>query len=351
MAWNLSDARLSFQAQSRAWDELNAATGGNVLLDSVLVQAQLTHLADRPVLLAGESSMSSPAMMLLVYQGRGRWCTFQPSQQPIGNAIFVDPARAYERISELMRILPGYALVLGVTQQDPECGGLPRCGDDPRLEMLDFCETGRVRLRADFDSYWCQRPADLREGNARRRRRLAREGTDCSMRVLRQPEQIKQGIQEYCRLEASGWKVGAGTAVGMNNAQGPFYNAALQGMCTRGEGAVYQLLFDDRPVASQICVERDRMSVSLKIAFDESFRRDAPGYLLQEEIIRELHGRSGFETIEFYGEATDGWTHKWTDETHRMHHVNVFRTGAVRSAVTVAKSLLRPRRASASAAA
>jgi CelD/BcsL family acetyltransferase involved in cellulose biosynthesis len=242
--------------------------------------------------------------------------------------------------------LPGYALVLGVTQQDPAISRMPLNGEAQHTEVLEYIDTGRVTLQPDFDVYWRQRSRDLRESIARRRRRLEREGTLVRLLSLNKPSQVVQGIHDFSRMEEGGWKAVRGTSVGIGNAQGRFYTTMLQELCERGEGVIYQLMFDDKAVASQICVERGRMSVSLKIAYDEALRSYAPGFILQEEIIRRLHQQPGLEVIEFYGRATPGWTRKWTDDVRTMYHLNFFRSEALRNGLQLLKWILHPRASS-----
>jgi CelD/BcsL family acetyltransferase involved in cellulose biosynthesis len=330
MVWTLTDAAQTFQAHQPLWDELNAAASNHILLDSRFVQLLLQHLGERQILLARDNSTSSPAMLLLFQQRQGAWSTYQPSQQPIGNLLFSNPARVEQQVGELLRHLPGYPLLLGLMQQDPDHSCMPRTDTSLQVEPVAYIETGRISLKHDFDLYWQSRPDELRDGNARRRRRLEREGTQVQLRVLREPHNMEQGLRHYCHMETEGWKGAVGTAVNMADPQGNFYVSMLQALSASGEAVIYELLFNDKPVASQLCILRGRMLVSLKIAFDIEYRRDAPGFLLQEAIIRHLHQERGVEVIEFYGRVTDGWTLKWTDEIRSMFHLNFYRNSVIR---------------------
>lgn len=341
MAWLFSDAITSFRQHQQAWNELNALNGDHVLHDAETVQLQLQHLADQPVLLARQTNASSAAMLLLVQAGPGRWTSFQPSQQPIGHALFASRSGIEGQLVSLVRHLPGYALLLGVTRQDPDASLLPP-GDGPAwLHSIRYEQTGRVVLQPDFASYWKQRPEDLRTGVARRQRRLQREGHRWRFVVLDRPDQVEAGIHAYGLLEGSGWKARIGTSVDAGNRQGNYYTALLKAHCQRAEGTIYQLMLDDQLVASQICVGRGPMSVSLKIAYDEQFRRDGPGYELQARIIEHLHQRPGVEVIEFYGRATEGWTSKWTDDLRWMFHLNIYRHALVRQALDALRRIRR----------
>ena len=333
MPWTLSDAKLNFPKYHHAWDDLNASACRQGLLDSMFVQALLDHLADSQVLLAQDLSSSAAAMLLLVRGGAGRWQTFAPSQQPLGNALFADPSRAEAQIASLLHRLPGWPWVLSLMHQDPANGGAPRPHQPKgQTEAMDSLVTGRVTRAASFEAYWAQRPAELRDGLARRRRRLTQQGVAERLSLLRDPGDVEAALRHHSRLESQGWKAAAGTAVSLDSAQGRFYAQVFQAFCARGEAVMAQLHFNDEVVASQLCLKRGKVCISLKIAFDESRRRDAPGYLLQAQLIRQMHQDAELDSIEFFGPATLGWTHKWTQDLRSLHHLNVYRHPALRQA-------------------
>lgn len=340
VSWIIEPAAQAYLAQSANWDALNAATGDHILLGSHFLQPLLQTLAGRKVWLARETSASSPAAALLVRQHLGIWSTWQPAQLPLGPVLLADGARAEAQLDALLRALPGPSLLLGVTQQDPAYSRLPLDSASRQFERMDYIPTGRVRLAGDFEAYWRERPDDLRQSVARRRRRLAREGVQVQVRRLDQPGQMAAAMDDFSRMEQSGWKGAAGTSVGLDDAQGRFYRQLLVSLAERGEAAVYQLMFDERPVASQVCIGRGRMWVSLKIAYDEAFRRDAPGYLLQEQIIRALHQQPGVDLLEFYGRATEGWTRKWTNDLRMLVHLNVYRHPLLRVGMAATRRML-----------
>ncbi len=129
---------------------------------------------------------------------------------------------------------------------------------------MDRLVTGRVTRAPSFEAYWAQRPAELRDGLARRRRRLSQQGVAERLSLLRDPGDV---------------------------------------------------------------------------AFDESRRRDAPGYLLQAQLIRQMHQDAALDSIEFFGPATPGWTHKWTPDLRALHHLNVYRHPALRQAAQWRRAL------------
>ena len=90
-------------------------------------------------------------------------------------------------------------------------------------------------------------------------------------------------------------------------------------------------------IASQLAVHIDEMLVFLKMTYDESLAKYAPGYLLREEILKTLFVQEKIKYVEFYCKVREGWTTKWTDEVHTMYHFNMYRHQWVAEAKKMAK--------------
>jgi hypothetical protein len=216
-------------------------------------------------------------------------------------------------------------LGLAVLQQDPDWTVFVDPTQLHGAEFVRYIKTGRISLQGNFEEYWASRGKDLAENLRTRRRRLERQGIEVRLVANREPSQVAQCIEEYGRLEETGWKGKAGTAVSASNTQGLFYQQVLENFSHQGESVIYWLKFNNKTVAGQLCLERNGMMIFLKTAYDEHFRRDAPGYLLRQEILRTLFQEERVHVVEFYGRARDGWTTKWTSELREMFHINLFR--------------------------
>jgi hypothetical protein len=55
----------------------------------------------------------------------------------------------------LLRALPGIAIAVGLTQQDPAV--VERPADSVLVETLDYIETATLTLEGTFDDYWATR--------------------------------------------------------------------------------------------------------------------------------------------------------------------------------------------------
>ncbi|GJL63546.1 MAG: hypothetical protein NPIRA04_22000 [Nitrospirales bacterium] len=325
MNWTFYKGHEVFQNYQEQWDNLNANTDNHVLLDSKFWGALIKYFSNEKTLLGISNNREYPGMVLVENVGLGMWSTFQPSQAPIGPILLGNPRNIEEQMRGILKSLPGYALGLGVTQQDPHFGVFDAVETHERVEVKSYMKTARIPIHGDFETYWNKRANDLR-GNVRKRlRRLEREGLCPSIDVLQVPEDMRRGIQEYGRMEASGWKGREGTAVTPDNLQGQFYQHLLEQMCQANEGVIYTLRFNEKPVAQKICLRRNGMIVFLKMAYDETYRHLSPGYILQYEILKRLFNDKEIEYVETYGRVNEGWTDKWTNDFRMMYHINYFR--------------------------
>jgi len=149
-------------------------------------------------------------------------------------------------------------------------------------------------------------------------------------------------VEDYGRLESSGWKAGKGTAVHAGNAQGRYYRAMLEALAGRNAASVYRYYFNEQLVAMDLCVEDADSIVVLKTSYDESVPSNwSPTLLMREEACRALFDAGRFARLEFYGRVME-WHLRWTDEVRTMYHVNYYRWPGLRRLHALLESRPRP---------
>ena len=336
--WSFHPALDAFDQFRERWDVLNLGQNNHILLDSGFVAILLRHFGSRDVVLAINEDAGNPAMALIERRAPGIWETFQPSWAPLGLILYGDGEKGRENLSSLIRSLPGYAVELGVLQQDPNCSGFSAVDNCSWVEKLDYMQTARIPLEGTFQEYWASREDRLRKNNHRLRRRMAEEGLNLSFTIIRDPGGVEDGIREFGRLESRGWKVSEGTAVGVDDAQGRFYREVLENFCEHREGVIYQLRIDGQVVATDICAVRDEMAIVLKTTYDEDWSVYAPGVLLREDIVRDLYSGGRVRNYEFYGPLMD-YQLRWTRNIRALYHLTCFRHPWVRAARNFAKRI------------
>jgi CelD/BcsL family acetyltransferase involved in cellulose biosynthesis len=328
MKWTIAPAT-QWAAHAAKWETLHRAAAGSLLLAHDFVTPLLDQFGTgRELLATCERGGAVVAMAIVTPSRRGSWATFQPPQAPLGLWLQMPDLDLEPLLASLMRALPGFPLVFGLMQMDPDL--MPRPLDAGRLATLDYIDTARVTMTGGFEAYWDARGKNLRSNLKKQRARLAKEGVTLSMRISREPAEMAQAVADFGRLESSGWKGASGTAVHADDAQGRYYRGMLDALARRGAASVYRYFFGEQLVAMDLCVEDAGCIVVLKTAYDESVPKNySPTLLMREEATRALFDEGRLGRIEFYGRVME-WHLRWTDEVRTMYHVNYYRWPGLR---------------------
>lgn len=328
MKWTIVPAA-RFHEAAADWTSLHAAAGAPALLAPAFVAPLLDAFASGAELLAqGRDDGRTVAMAVLAPTRRGAWATFQPAQAPVGLWLQLPGLDSGALARSLFGALPGFPLVCALTQMDPML--MPRPPEGPAVRTLDYIDTARVTLAGGFDAYWEARGKNLRANLKKQRNRLERDGIATRLEIARDPAAMAQAVEDYARLEGSGWKAGAGTAVRAGDAQGRYYRAMLEAMARQDAASVYRYHFGEHLVAMDLCVEDRDSIVVLKTAYDETVPASlSPALLMREEAMRSLFAGGRFARLEFYGRVME-WHTRWTEEVRTMYHVNHYRWPALR---------------------
>ena len=327
MNWTLQAAS-AFGTHAESWRTLNLAGPKSPLLEPDFVAPLLTEFGNPRLLLATCTSGGQVAAMAIVNPVRTSvWETFQPSQAPTGMWVQRAGLDQTELLATLMRRLPGFALVLGATQQDPDLA--PRPADSGAVQTMDYIDTARITIGGTFDEYWAARGKNLRANLKKQRAKLAKEDVVPRMQIVRDPADMAAAVADYGRLESAGWKAQGGTAIHPDNAQGRFYRKMLEDFARRGRASVYRYWFGDKIVAMDFCIEGDDSIIVLKTTYDESVPNSlSPTLLMREEATRQIFDEARFARLEFYGKVME-WHTKWTDEIRTMYHLTGYRWAAL----------------------
>jgi CelD/BcsL family acetyltransferase involved in cellulose biosynthesis len=158
---------------------------------------------------------------------------------------------------------------------------LSRRGNPPCI--LDHSR--RPRLRSDLDGPdYLQKAlsAASRKKLRQQRRRLAEKGELTSV-VITDPPAVRDALEHFLRIEASGWKGRQGTALLSNDADAAFTRAAIGALADEGCACIHALYLDQAPVSMQIVLRAGAGAFTWKIAYDEALRDFSPGMLLLED--------------------------------------------------------------------
>ena len=333
MHWRLGNAQLlvSDPRTRDSWDHLNLR-GLNLPFMTASCWAIATQVfgngSER--LLVGRQGEHVRAMLLVTRTGRLGWQTFQPSQMPLGAWVAEADIDACEMAADALAKGLIVALSLTVSQVDPRHAA--RRTDGPADEQADYIETAWVEVTGTFEAYWSERGKNLRQNMRKQRKKLADDGVDMKFLAYRCEEDMAPALKRYGLIESAGWKADLGTSIHPDNEQGRFYRSLLEDAAKRGEAIVYELRFNEKVVAMNLCLVRQGLLVVLKTTYDESVDKSiSPAFLLQEDVLRRLFEGDEVKRLEYYGRLRD-WHTKWTDRKRMLHHLTVFRWPWVKAA-------------------
>ncbi|MES2152616.1 MAG: GNAT family N-acetyltransferase [Pseudomonadota bacterium] len=323
MSWHFLPAT-RFAEQAPRWRQLHATGDASPLLADDFVAALLADLARGDEVLGWlERDGQTLAMTVLAPQGKGVWNTFQPPQAPVGIWLQHPGLKTGEELARLLRALPGPALLLGLTQCDPDL--LARAPNSPAARSLDYHSTARITLSGGFGAYWNARGKNLRANLKKQRARLAREGIATRLQVSRERHEMAAAVADFGQLESAGWKGKGGTAVGGGAAQSRFYERMLEAFSARGAACVYRYWIGEQLAAMDLCVEGRDSFIVLKTTYDEQRAGTfSPALLMREEALRGLFDEGRFARLEFYGKVME-WHTRWTDEVRTLYHMTQYR--------------------------
>jgi CelD/BcsL family acetyltransferase involved in cellulose biosynthesis len=322
MKWKILPAS-ELDRHLSALDALNGTSAGTPLLSPGFMLPLLQEFGTgKEILALHETGNEALALAVLVPHGGGIWETFQPSQGPIGAWLQRPDVPIQPLLSSLLEALPGFALLVGITQQDPDL--LPRPAEGDCVTTLDYIHTARVTVEGSFEQYWEARGKNLKHNMKRQRNRLEKDGIKTALEIIGKPADVAQAIADYGQLESAGWKSQGGTAVHPENAQGRFYRTMLENFCRQGRGRIYRYRFNDRVVAVDLCIEGNATLIILKTTHDESIKTCSPAFLMRQEAFGKVFEERRIKRIEFYGKLMD-WHTRWSDDVRMMYHVNDYR--------------------------
>jgi CelD/BcsL family acetyltransferase involved in cellulose biosynthesis len=161
----------------------------------------------------------------------------------------------------------GRGELVAVARRDFDRAAFAPEGDNPQLPLSS------------------RRRADLR----RTRRRLEELlGGDVE---LVQVDSAGGGVDEFLALEASGWKGDAGTALSASASHARFFADLCRGFARQGRLEMMALRCAGRTLAMATLLAARNSRYAFKMAFDEEFRKQAPGAQLIVEFTE--HPRDG----------------------------------------------------------
>ena len=168
--------------------------------------------------------------------------------------------------------------------------------------MLSFVDEiytrALIRRGPDAESYCAAALDKERLRNWRRQRRRLSEQGKFETRVLQPDDDPERWIEQFLRLEASGWKGQEKTALGMIESSEAIFRASARNGFALGKLQMLGLFLDEKPIALKCNYLTGAGGFTFKIAYDENYARYSPGVLLELDNIEQMHRRPGLEWLD-----------------------------------------------------
>jgi CelD/BcsL family acetyltransferase involved in cellulose biosynthesis len=208
----------------------------------------------------------------------------------------------------------------------PDAPGLRECVDAAGSNgfakiVRTIARAPYVPVEGPFEEYMGGLDRKFRKEIGRLWRRLEDRG-DARVSYEDGSERLDDLLDEGFRLEGSGWKERAGTAILSDPAVESFYREVAAWAARRGWLRLAFLRLDGRPIAFDMCLEQGGAFYVLKGGFDVEERRLGPGTLLTHHGIERAFER-GLSSYELLGQADD-YKLSWTSLTRERVRFQAF---------------------------
>jgi CelD/BcsL family acetyltransferase involved in cellulose biosynthesis len=157
-----------------------------------------------------------------------------------------------------------------------------------RSQAFDSFDRAVLERRGTFDDHMKEHLSKKRRKDLRRNRKRLDELGEVAWGVHTKGPALNGAVDAFLRIEASGWKGNRGTALDCQETTRAF---AKQAFGDQGRGAITRadvLSLDGQAIAINLTLMAGRTGFTIKCAFDETFKAQSAGLLLEEEMIRNV---------------------------------------------------------------
>ena len=320
--WQLSALKQDDQQFFSDWEILsNTFHGNNQLLSAEFAIALVKGFKPNDIYIATATLDGiNQCMMLLRKRNALVWEIYKPSQAQLG-LIVVNPKWKPD-FSPLFKMLPGFCKRLDLLGLDPlEHQSILNLFITAKNQ--EYALNMQVHTKDDFETYWQQRPKNLRKNITRYENRISREDMVLTQNAITDTNGILAATDRYGLIESKGWKGKIGTAIHPSNQQGQFYRAFLSCLAQKNQAVVFESYFADTLVASRLCCIKKDMLIVLKTTFDEDFKAFAVGRLQLKFVIQHAFNSTAIDIIDFYTNASQEQL-DWATHSRNIYNCSTY---------------------------
>jgi len=139
--------------------------------------------------------------------------------------------------------------------------------------------------------------------------RKMRRDHDAAVTLVQAPQDIDAALDAGLAVEAAGWKGRQGTAITSSPATARFYRDVAAAFGATDQLRISSIALDGQLVAFALCLLHGNRLWQLKIAFDEEYKRLAPGLVMHVEAVERCF-ELGLTAYELLGDRSE-WKDKF----------------------------------------
>lgn len=174
-----------------------------------------------------------------------------------------------------------------------------------------------------YESFIAELAKKNRESLKRAKQHL-NELPEVQFTITRNPPELEERFEAFMNVEASGWKgaLGSGTAIKLNPRLRCFYLTLTRTLSASGKVSINTLTTGGKCIAAQFSLLLDETAYTLKMGYDEAYKRYAPGKLLRDFFIKWCLEDGIIKKINF---TTDSEWHKdWSPKYYDKSKLYLF---------------------------
>jgi CelD/BcsL family acetyltransferase involved in cellulose biosynthesis len=305
------------------WDELAEQTGAPPFLRAGWIEAWHDAFGSGELTVLTVRRGGRVAGVLPVQARRGALTSPTDWQTPLFGLVVEDHDAAEELARGLLARTGRRADLWFLPADDPgvvECAAAAGQAGFGRI-VRTIARAPYVPVEGPFEEYMGSLERKFRKEIGRHTRRLEERG-EVTFAYEDGSERLDELLAEGFRLEGSGWKEQAGTAILSDPGVEGFYRAIARWAAGRGWLRLAFLRLDGRPIAFDMCLEHGGAVYVLKGGFDVEERKLGPGALLTHDGIRRAF-ELGLSSYELLGQDDD-YKRSWTSHTRARLRFQAF---------------------------
>jgi CelD/BcsL family acetyltransferase involved in cellulose biosynthesis len=172
------------------------------------------------------------------------------------------------------------------------------------------------------------------------RRKMGRDH-EAALEIVEAPRDLETELVDGFRVEASGWKGEAGTAILSDPRTEAFYTEVARVFAAREELRFSRIVLDGETAAFDFTLLHGGRLYLLKTGFDERFRRLAPGLVMRLSVIERCF-ETGLRSHELLGNES-GWKSKFATGSRPYVTLHAYRRNPTGLARYAYRGRIRPR--------